>query len=53
MFIKFLRLFVFSLLVSLLVTSLVQRYQRLPEDRKRFYTNLVRQAPELPGRYFA
>jgi hypothetical protein len=28
-------------------------YLRLPESRRRFYTNLVRQIPELPGRYFA
>ncbi len=50
---KFLRLFAFSLLLSLLAASVVRWYQRLPDERKRFYANLVRQAPELPGRYFA
>jgi hypothetical protein len=48
-----LRLFVFSLLFSLLVTGVVVWFQRLPDERKRFYANLARQAPELPGRYVA
>jgi hypothetical protein len=40
-------------LLLLLLLGGALRYLRLPQSRKRFYTNLVRQIPELPGRYFA
>jgi len=38
-------------LLALAFAALVAWYVSLPEYRKRFYANLARQAPELPGRY--
>jgi hypothetical protein len=40
-------------LLLLLPLGVALWYLRLPQSRKRFYANLVRQIPELPGRYFA
>ena len=43
-----------SLIAGFLVAFiLVVWYQRLPEHRKAFLKNFVRQIPELPGRYLA
>ena len=36
---------------ALAFSAAVTWYVRLPEYRKRFYANLARQAPDLPGRY--
>lgn len=38
-------------LLGLVVAAAITWYVSLPDHRKRFYANLVRQAPELPGRY--
>ena len=41
----------FFWLLLLLLLGGILWYRQLPESRKRFYANLVRQVPELPGRY--
>lgn len=43
-----LRLFLVVLLLGLAVALW---YRSLPEHSKRFYWNLARQVPDLPGRY--
>lgn len=37
--------------LALIILGVALWYYYLPEDQKKFIQNLVRQVPELPGRY--